>query len=492
MQILPFIIYNSFVFCINSKLKITSTNITAYVYPFGMLMPGRYTRDTTVHCAVITQTMLVPQWVYVNIPVVAGPAITPQGGGTTLTFFSPTSVTVFSPMPMGGVNIAMSNLSVNGSSNISYTITTLTGNWTGQVTDSTGTIVATQAVQGTGNFSLDFVPASTTATFSLLSVMPGGTINVAYPGYKTLIYVPGTVTRTLCDNEKDKYRFGFNGKEKDNEWAGVGNSEDYGFRMLDTRTGRFRSVDPLTKDYPELTPYQFASNTPIRASDLDGKEAAAVNGQLNMSYIWGSIGARGNDEASSKDWTKKVVVPAVKKVATVAAIFILSEITGDVLEPVLAPLLLDEAEVGIIAADAPAAETPFYEPPQITETPGTTKVQKPTSSQVEENTSSANASKVSNKTHGNKLDDKSAEGYTLKDKNTGKVKKYGETTRGEDRYGTGNQKRYSKKDLNKNNVEYQKEQSGTKKDMHKWQHDKIIEHKEQNNGQRPELNKSDY
>jgi len=160
-------------------------------YPFGMLMPGRYTRDTTVHCAVITQTMLVPQWVYVNIPVVAGPAITPQGGGTTLTFFSPTSVTVFSPMPMGGVNIAMSNLSVNGSSNISYTITTLTGNWTGQVTDSTGTIVATQAVQGTGNFSLDFVPASTTATFSLFSVMPGGTINVAYPGYKTLIYVPG-------------------------------------------------------------------------------------------------------------------------------------------------------------------------------------------------------------------------------------------------------------------------------------------------------------
>lgn len=33
------------------------------------------------------------------------------------------------------------------------------------------------------------------------------------------------------------------------------------------------SVDPLTKSYPELTPYQFASNRPIEAIDLDGLEA---------------------------------------------------------------------------------------------------------------------------------------------------------------------------------------------------------------------------
>ncbi len=34
------------------------------------------------------------------------------------------------------------------------------------------------------------------------------------------------------------------------------------------------SVDPLTKSYPMLTPYQFASNTPITAIDLDGLEAS--------------------------------------------------------------------------------------------------------------------------------------------------------------------------------------------------------------------------
>lgn len=35
---------------------------------------------------------------------------------------------------------------------------------------------------------------------------------------------------------------------------------------------RFLSVDPIGRQYPELTPYQFASNTPIMAIDLDGLE----------------------------------------------------------------------------------------------------------------------------------------------------------------------------------------------------------------------------
>ncbi len=53
---------------------------------------------------------------------------------------------------------------------------------------------------------------------------------------------------------------------------GAGNQQDYGMRIYDTRLGRFLSVDPLMKEYPELTPYQFASNTPIQGIDLDGEE----------------------------------------------------------------------------------------------------------------------------------------------------------------------------------------------------------------------------
>ncbi len=59
----------------------------------------------------------------------------------------------------------------------------------------------------------------------------------------------------------------------DNEVSGNGNQYDYGFRIYNPRIGRFLSVDPLTSSYPMLTPYQFASNTPIQAIDLDGLEA---------------------------------------------------------------------------------------------------------------------------------------------------------------------------------------------------------------------------
>ncbi|WP_202946810.1 hypothetical protein, partial [Rhodanobacter spathiphylli] len=87
------------------------------------------------------------------------------------------------------------------------------------------------------------------------------------------------------------------------------------------------------------------------------------------------------------------------------------------------------------------------------------------------------------------LDDKPAEGYSLRDSETGEVQKYGETTRGERRFGT--QKRYSKKYMKENKVDYQKEATGTKKEMHEWQHQKIREYKKVN-GRRPPKNKNDY
>lgn len=69
------------------------------------------------------------------------------------------------------------------------------------------------------------------------------------------------------------YRYGFNGKEKDDEIDGVtGSDYDYGMRMYDARLGRFMSVDPLTNKFAFYSPYQYAGNTPIMASDLDGAE----------------------------------------------------------------------------------------------------------------------------------------------------------------------------------------------------------------------------
>jgi RHS repeat-associated protein len=76
------------------------------------------------------------------------------------------------------------------------------------------------------------------------------------------------------------YRYGFNGKENDNEVKGSGNQQDYGERIYDTRVGRFLSTDPLTKSYPMLTPYQYASNSPVWMIDLDGLEG------VKFSSVW--------------------------------------------------------------------------------------------------------------------------------------------------------------------------------------------------------------
>ncbi len=68
------------------------------------------------------------------------------------------------------------------------------------------------------------------------------------------------------------YSWGFNGKEKDDEVSDQGNCYDYGFRIYNSRLGKFLSVDPLSKSYPWYTPYQFTGNKPIWAIDLDGLE----------------------------------------------------------------------------------------------------------------------------------------------------------------------------------------------------------------------------
>ncbi|MFL5763594.1 MAG: hypothetical protein ACJ77K_06590 [Bacteroidia bacterium] len=52
------------------------------------------------------------------------------------------------------------------------------------------------------------------------------------------------------------YRYGFNGKEGDFEVHNSGGtSYDYGMRIYDPRLGKFLSVDPITRQYPALTPY---------------------------------------------------------------------------------------------------------------------------------------------------------------------------------------------------------------------------------------------
>lgn len=69
------------------------------------------------------------------------------------------------------------------------------------------------------------------------------------------------------------YRYGFNGKEKDqnDEWGDL-THYDYGFRIYNPAIGRFLSVDPLAASYPWNSTYAFAENRVIDGIDLEGGE----------------------------------------------------------------------------------------------------------------------------------------------------------------------------------------------------------------------------
>ena len=65
-------------------------------------------------------------------------------------------------------------------------------------------------------------------------------------------------------------RFGFNGKENDNDVKGFGNQLDFGARIYDSRIGKFLSVDPMARSYSEEGNYGFAGNSPIAYTDFNG------------------------------------------------------------------------------------------------------------------------------------------------------------------------------------------------------------------------------
>jgi RHS repeat-associated protein len=102
-------------------------------------------------------------------------------------------------------------------------------------------------------------------------------------GCKKLTYYQNTELRIVSNRkeltsnksvlkERRAYLYGFGNQEKDDEIAGAGNSINYKFRMYDPRLVRFKSVDPISKEYPWNSSYAFAENSPIAFIDLEGLE----------------------------------------------------------------------------------------------------------------------------------------------------------------------------------------------------------------------------
>ncbi len=68
----------------------------------------------------------------------------------------------------------------------------------------------------------------------------------------------------------EKYRFGFNGMERDDDFA-MG-SYDFGARLYNPTIGRWNARDPLESKYPNISTYTFVANSPLMYVDPNGKE----------------------------------------------------------------------------------------------------------------------------------------------------------------------------------------------------------------------------
>jgi RHS repeat-associated protein len=76
---------------------------------------------------------------------------------------------------------------------------------------------------------------------------------------------------------KSGYRYGFNGKERDDEVKGDGNSLNFYSRFNDPRLGRWLSVDPLEIKFPWQSPYVSMDNNPIFKIDPTGKSTESTH-----------------------------------------------------------------------------------------------------------------------------------------------------------------------------------------------------------------------
>ncbi|KAB2892937.1 MAG: hypothetical protein F9K28_10715 [Bacteroidetes bacterium] len=101
---------------------------------------------------------------------------------------------------------------------------------------------------------------------------------------RTDYYPFGMIMGGRNSSADDAHRYGFNGKENDNEVKGEGVQQDYGFRIYDARVARFLSVDPLEKEYPFVSAYANTLNSPIHFVDADGRLVTDSDGNIVVTF----------------------------------------------------------------------------------------------------------------------------------------------------------------------------------------------------------------
>lgn len=126
----------------------------------------------------------------------------------------------------------------------------------------------------------DSIAVNFKATESEMVLMIVGQSNVSARSYEIDYFSlrKGWITTINCDKSNlqyadrdERYRFGFNGYEKDDEIKGRGNHISFGDYGYDPRIGRRWRGDPLAREFPSIGQYTAFANSPIYLKDLEGK-----------------------------------------------------------------------------------------------------------------------------------------------------------------------------------------------------------------------------
>lgn len=104
-----------------------------------------------------------------------------------------------------------------------------------------------------------------------------------------------------------EYRYGFNGKENEDEIAGNNNDLDFGARIYDSRLGRWFSMDPINENNIDNSPYTSFENNPIFYLDPDGETAIAkkslfghrITIKANL-YCYGTLASKSTAKATAQ------------------------------------------------------------------------------------------------------------------------------------------------------------------------------------------------
>jgi len=165
------------------------------------------------------------------VPILGGSVSAYSSGGATVTTPATSGAGAYYPFTTNSLTTQSLTLSVAGIKGSSY-IAQIIQN---QV------VLASVSMGSSGTYSLKFTPSSISLPLSLSitsMTATSGSVSITSVTYWHWVNNVVTITELVCNQPNDKYRFSFDGQEKTNEWAGVGNHYTAQFWEYDARVAR--------------------------------------------------------------------------------------------------------------------------------------------------------------------------------------------------------------------------------------------------------------